>query len=99
MSRQRVPRSGLEGIYRPTCATPQNPSLWVIEGSVCVSGAVTRPRQHDVSVGEHACHAHLDVARHGRVDPETGEVLTRLTLPEETEVSGLESDQHDLFYA
>ena len=34
-----------------------------------------------------------------RVDPQTGEVLTRLTLPEGTEVSGLESDQGDLFYA
>jgi glutamine cyclotransferase len=34
-----------------------------------------------------------------RVDPETGEVLTRLTLPEGTAVSGLESDQRDLFYA
>jgi glutamine cyclotransferase len=33
-----------------------------------------------------------------RVDPETGEVLTRLTMPEGTEVSGLESDQRDLFY-
>jgi len=26
-------------------------------------------------------------------------VLTRLTMPEGTEVSGLESDQGDLFYA
>ena len=34
-----------------------------------------------------------------RVDPETGEVLTRLTMPEGTVVSGLESDQGDLFYA
>jgi len=34
-----------------------------------------------------------------RIDPETGEVLVRLTLPEGTEVSGLESDQGDLFYA
>ena len=34
-----------------------------------------------------------------RVDPETGEVLTRLIMPEGTEVSGLESDQKDLFYA
>jgi glutamine cyclotransferase len=34
-----------------------------------------------------------------RVDPETGEVLTRLTMPEGTAVSGLESDQRDLFYA
>ena len=34
-----------------------------------------------------------------RVDPETGEVLTRLTMPEGTVVSGLESDQADLFYA
>jgi len=34
-----------------------------------------------------------------RVDPETGEVLTRLTMPEGTEVTGLESDQRDLFYA
>ena len=33
-----------------------------------------------------------------RVDPQTGEVLTRLTMPEGTEVSGLESDQCDLFY-
>ena len=34
-----------------------------------------------------------------RVDPETGEVLTRLTMPEGTEVTGLESDRRDLFYA
>src|SRR6266545_4375875 len=34
-----------------------------------------------------------------RVDPDTGEVLTRLTMPEGTAVSGLESDQRDLFYA
>ena len=34
-----------------------------------------------------------------RVDPQTGEVLTRLTMPEGTEVTGLESDQGDLFYA
>ena len=34
-----------------------------------------------------------------RVDPETGEVLTRLVMPEGTEVSGLESDQKDILYA
>jgi glutamine cyclotransferase len=34
-----------------------------------------------------------------RVDPETGEVLTRLIMPEGTAVSGLESDQRDVFYA
>src|SRR5215208_2798406 len=34
-----------------------------------------------------------------QVDPETGEVLTRLTMPEGAGVSGLESDQGDLFYA
>jgi glutamine cyclotransferase len=34
-----------------------------------------------------------------QVDPATGEVLTRLTIPVGTEVSGLESDQRDLFYA
>jgi outer membrane protein assembly factor BamB len=34
-----------------------------------------------------------------QVDPRTGEVLTRLTLPAGTEVSGLESDRGDLFYA
>jgi glutamine cyclotransferase len=34
-----------------------------------------------------------------QVDPQTGEVLARLTLPAGTEVSGLESDQRDLFYA
>jgi glutamine cyclotransferase len=34
-----------------------------------------------------------------RVDPETGEVLMRLTMPEGTEVSGLESDGRDLLYA
>jgi len=34
-----------------------------------------------------------------RVDPRTGEVLTRLTMPRGIEVSGLESDQGDLFYA
>jgi glutamine cyclotransferase len=33
-----------------------------------------------------------------RIDPQTGAVLTRLTMPEGTEVSGLESDQGDLFY-
>ena len=33
-----------------------------------------------------------------RVDPETGEVLARLTMPKGTPVSGLESDQRDLFY-
>jgi glutamine cyclotransferase len=33
-----------------------------------------------------------------RVDPATGEVLARLAMPEGTEVSGLESDQRDLFY-
>jgi glutamine cyclotransferase len=34
-----------------------------------------------------------------RVAPETGEVLSRLTMPEGIGVSGLESDQGDLFYA
>jgi glutamine cyclotransferase len=34
-----------------------------------------------------------------QIDPKTGAVLTRLTMPEGTMVSGLESDQHDLFYA
>jgi DNA-binding beta-propeller fold protein YncE len=34
-----------------------------------------------------------------RVDPETGEVLARLTMPEGMGVSGLESDGGDLFYA
>src|SRR6266481_9034955 len=34
-----------------------------------------------------------------QVDRETGEVLTRLTMPAGTVVSGLESDQGDLFYA
>jgi glutamine cyclotransferase len=33
-----------------------------------------------------------------RVDPQTGEVLARLKMPEGAEVSGLESDQGDLFY-
>jgi outer membrane protein assembly factor BamB len=34
-----------------------------------------------------------------QVDAETGEVLTRLTMPEGTQVSGLESDRSELFYA
>ena len=34
-----------------------------------------------------------------RIDPENGRMLTRLTLPEGTVVSGLESDGRDLFYA
>jgi glutamine cyclotransferase len=34
-----------------------------------------------------------------QVDPNTGEVVTRLTMPEGMVVSGLESDQRDLFYA
>ncbi len=34
-----------------------------------------------------------------RVDPGTGEVLTRLTMPAGMAVSGLESDRGDLFYA
>ena len=34
-----------------------------------------------------------------RIDPETGEVLTRLTMPGGVAVSGLESDQKELFYA
>ena len=34
-----------------------------------------------------------------QVDPKTGEVLTRLAMPEGTHVSGLESDGRDLFYA
>jgi outer membrane protein assembly factor BamB len=33
-----------------------------------------------------------------QIDPETGEVLIRLKMPEGAEVSGLESDQRDLFY-
>src|SRR5436190_9617362 len=33
-----------------------------------------------------------------QVDPTTGAVLTRLTMPAGMEVSGLESDQRDLFY-
>ena len=40
-----------------------------------------------------------DAADIRQVDPETGEVLTRLTMPEGTTVSGLESDRGDLFYA
>jgi glutamine cyclotransferase len=34
-----------------------------------------------------------------QVDPESGKVLARLTMPKGTMVSGLESDQGDLFYA
>src|SRR3989440_11441252 len=34
-----------------------------------------------------------------RIDPATGEVLARLTMPEGIEVSGLESDRADLLYA
>ena len=34
-----------------------------------------------------------------QIDPETGKVLTRLTMPEGVEVSGLESDGGGLFYA
>lgn len=34
-----------------------------------------------------------------QVDPQTGEVLTRMTMPDDMMVSGLESDQRDLFYA
>ena len=34
-----------------------------------------------------------------RVDPETGEVLARLTMPEGKELSGLESDGGEVFYA
>ena len=34
-----------------------------------------------------------------RIDPESGKVLARLTLPEGVAVSGLESDGADLFYA
>jgi streptogramin lyase len=33
-----------------------------------------------------------------RIDPASGKVLTRLAMPEGVEVSGLESDGHDLFY-
>jgi glutamine cyclotransferase len=40
-----------------------------------------------------------DASEIRRVDPETGEVLARLTMPEGTGVSGLESDGGDLFYA
>lgn len=40
-----------------------------------------------------------DLADIRRVDRDTGEVLARLTMPEGTEVSGLESDGRDLFYA
>jgi glutamine cyclotransferase len=40
-----------------------------------------------------------DDAEIRRVDPGTGEVLDRLTMPEGTEVSGLESDGGDVFYA
>jgi hypothetical protein len=34
-----------------------------------------------------------------QVDPGTGDVRVRLTMPEGTAVTGLESDQRDLFYA
>jgi glutamine cyclotransferase len=34
-----------------------------------------------------------------RIDPDSGKVLTRLTMPQGTGVSGLESDGDDLFYA
>ena len=34
-----------------------------------------------------------------RIDPKTGKVLARLTMPEGVRVSGLESDGRDLFYA
>ncbi len=40
-----------------------------------------------------------DVSDIRRVDRDTGEVLTRLTMPERTMVSGLESDGRDLLYA
>jgi hypothetical protein len=34
-----------------------------------------------------------------QIDPKTGKVLTHLKMPEGIEVSGLESDGRDLFYA
>ena len=40
-----------------------------------------------------------DAADIRQVDPQTGQVLTRLTMPDGAGVSGLESDQGDLFYA
>jgi outer membrane protein assembly factor BamB len=40
-----------------------------------------------------------DEAEIRQVDPGTGEVLVRSTMPAGTEVSGLESDGRDLFYA
>jgi outer membrane protein assembly factor BamB len=40
-----------------------------------------------------------DASEIRRVDPETGEVLTRLVMPEGTAVSGLESDGADVLYA
>jgi glutamine cyclotransferase len=45
----------------------------------------------------HATHED-DVSELRRVEPTTGEVLTCLTLPDGTAVSGLESDGKDLFY-
>jgi glutamine cyclotransferase len=40
-----------------------------------------------------------DASEIRRVDPDTGEVLTRLEMPAGVNVSGLESDRGDLFYA
>jgi len=40
-----------------------------------------------------------DASEIRQVDPETGEVLARLTMPEGKMVSGLESDRGELFYA
>jgi glutamine cyclotransferase len=40
-----------------------------------------------------------DVAELRRIDPTTGEVLTSLTMPKGTTVSGLESDGKELLYA
>ncbi len=40
-----------------------------------------------------------DVSDLRRIDPDTGEVLSCLTMPEGTMVSGLESDRGELFYA
>jgi len=40
-----------------------------------------------------------DAADIRQVDPQTGQVLTRLAMPDGAGVSGLESDQADLFYA
>jgi hypothetical protein len=74
---------------------------WVVSG-VCLPRLVDGGGRQVAQLGDPAARRRGfedDESEIRRVDPESGEVLARLTMPAGAGVSGLDADGEDLFYA